>query len=98
MGTAQVDRIRVVLGDDHSDARRALRELLAAQPDIELVGNADDGEVALRLLRSVRPDVALLDDDMTSFGGGAVARVLASELPHVRVVVLTTPERGESHG
>lgn len=82
-------RIRVVLGGDRSGARRELYELLVAQPDMELVGVADDGEVALRLLRSLKPDIALLDEDMASFGGGAVARVLASELPDVRVVVLT---------
>ncbi|HEY3125832.1 MAG TPA: response regulator [Candidatus Limnocylindria bacterium] len=89
-------RIRVVLGGDRSDARRALYEVLVAQPDIELVGVADDGETALDLLRSLRPDVALLDEDMAAFGGGAVARVLASELPDLRFVVLTAPERGEA--
>ena len=87
-------RIRVVLGGDRDGARRALYEVLVAQPDIELVGVADDGETALRLLRSLRPDVALLDEDMAAFGGGAVARVLASELPDLRFVVLTAPERG----
>jgi two-component system, NarL family, nitrate/nitrite response regulator NarL len=86
----------VVLGDDHSESRRALRELLVAQPDFELVGVADDGEIALRLLRSLKPDVALLDEDMSSFGGGAVARVIASELPDLNVVVLTKPRGGET--
>jgi len=87
-------RIRVVLGGDRDGARRALYEVLVAQSDIELVGVADDGETALHLLRSLRPDVALLDEDMAAFGGGAVARVLASELPDLRFVVLTAPERG----
>jgi len=85
-------RIRVVLGGDRSDARRALYDVLVAQPDIELVGGADDGKTALHLLRSLRPDVALLDADMAAFGGGAVARVLATELPSLRVVVLTAPD------
>jgi len=90
-------RIRVVLGGDRSDARRrALYDVLVAQPDIELVGVADDGETALHLLRSLRPDVALLDEDMAAFGGGAVARVLASELPDLQFVVLTAPGRGEA--
>ncbi len=89
-------RIRVVLGGDRGDARRALYEVLVAQPDIELVGMADDGETALHLLRSLRPDVALLDEDMAAFGGGAVARVLASELPGLQFVVLTAPARGEA--
>ena len=89
-------RIRVVLGGDRDGARRALYEVLVAQSDIELVGVADDGETALHLLRSLRPDVALLDEDMAAFGGGAVARVLASELPDLRVVVLTAPARRET--
>lgn len=90
--SASRGRIRVVLGGDSSRARRALYELLVSQPDLELVGVADDGEVALGLLRSLRPDVALLDEDMASFGGNAVARVLARELPDLQVVVLTAPE------
>ena len=93
---ASAGRIRVVLGGDQSGARRALYEMLVAQPDVELVGVADDGETALRLLRSLRPDVALLDEDMASFGGGAVARVLARELPDVKVVVLTAPSTGDA--
>jgi DNA-binding NarL/FixJ family response regulator len=89
-------RIRVVLGGDRGGARRALYELLVAQSDMELVGVADDGEVALGLLLSLRPDIALLDEDTASFGGGAVARVLASEMPDLRVVVLTDPEGGDA--
>ena len=89
---ASVGRIRVVLGGDRGGSRRALYELLVAQPDIELVGVADDGEVALRLLRSLRPDVALLEEDMAAFGGNAVARVLARELPELQIVVLTAPQ------
>ncbi len=88
---ANVDRIRVVIGDDHDGYRRELRELLAAQPDIEVVGEADDGALALQLVRWLRPNIALLDESMPTLGGDALARVLASELPDVSVVVLTAP-------
>lgn len=84
-------RIRVVIGDGHDTFRRDLRATLAAEPDIDVVGEADDGEIALRLVRCLRPAVAVLDEDMPSLGGAAVARVLASELPEVRVVILTVP-------
>jgi DNA-binding NarL/FixJ family response regulator len=50
---------------------------------------ADDGAIALELVRCLQPDVALLDEDMSSFGGAAVARILKSELSEVRVVVMT---------
>lgn len=61
------------------------------QPDFDVVGVAEDGEVVLSLLRLLKPDIALLDEDMSSFGGGAVARVLAREQPELQVVVLTRP-------
>jgi DNA-binding NarL/FixJ family response regulator len=85
-------RIRVVIADDRSESRRALHALLVAQPDIDVVGVADDGVVALGLLRLLKPDVALLDEDLSSFGGGAVARIVAHELPDLRVVVLTAAD------
>ena len=86
--------IRLLIGDADGEFRRTLRASLAADPRVEVVGEADDGDVALRLLRRLRPDVALLDEDMPSFGGAAVARILRSELPDLRVVVLTRPVGG----
>lgn len=91
-GTGEVadrQRIRVVIGDSHGGFRRNLRDALTTQPDIEVVGEADDGELALNLVRRLRPSVAVLDEDLPSLGGAAVARVLRSELPEVRVVILT---------
>jgi len=81
--------IRVLIGDADGEFRRALRASFAADARIEVVGEADDGTQALQLLRWLRPDVALLDEDMPSFGGAAIARVIRSELPETRVVVLT---------
>jgi DNA-binding NarL/FixJ family response regulator len=81
--------IRVLIGDGDGEFRRALRASFASDPRIEVVGEADDGDVALRLLRWLRPDVALIDEDMPSFGGAAIARVLRSELRETRVAVMT---------
>jgi len=86
--------IRVLIGDADGEFRRALRASFAADPRIEVVGEADDGAQALELLRWLRPDVALVDEDMPSFGGAAIARVIGSELPETRVVVLTRPIAG----
>ena len=83
-----------MIGDSDGHFRRALRESLSADPRIELVGEADDGELALQLLRRLRPDVALVDEDMPCFGGAAIARILRSELPATRVVVMTREKLG----
>lgn len=83
--------IRLLIGDADSEFRRTLRASLATDPRFEVVGEADDGAIALHLLRRLRPDVALLDEDMPSFGGAAVARILRLELPGTRVVILTRP-------
>ena len=86
---AHTARIRLVIGDSDGEFRRTLRAGLLLDPGIEVVGETDDGEAALHMLRRLRPDVALLDEDMPAFGGAAIARVLRAELPETRVVVMT---------
>jgi DNA-binding NarL/FixJ family response regulator len=81
--------VRVRIGDGDGEVRRALRASFAADSRLEVVGEADDGALALQLIRWLRPDVALLDEDMPCFGGAAIARILKSELSEVRVVVMT---------
>ena len=85
--------VRLFIGDGDAEFRALLRATAAADPRFDVVGEADDGVVALRLLRSLRPDVALLDADLPSFGGSAVARILSRELPQLRVVVLARERR-----
>lgn len=86
--------VRVLIGDSDGEFRRSLWTTFAGDPGFVVVGEADDGELALQLLRRLRPDVALLDEDMPSFGGAAIARVLRSELPQTRVVVMTREKFG----
>ena len=86
--------IRVLIGDSDGEFRRALRASFSTDSRIDVVGEADDGELALQLLRRLRPDVALLDEDMPCFGGAAIARVVRSELPETRVIVMTRHESG----
>jgi DNA-binding NarL/FixJ family response regulator len=82
------------VADQDAQLRRRLRALLNTDPSIETVGEAGDGELALQLLRWLKPDVALLEDDLPSFGGAAIARVVARELPEVRVVIMTKAMAG----
>jgi DNA-binding NarL/FixJ family response regulator len=88
--------IRLLIGDGDHEFRRAIRARFATDPRIEVVGEADDGDLALQLIRCLRPDVALLDESLSSFGGAAVARVLRSEVPETRIVVLTRAPKERS--
>jgi DNA-binding NarL/FixJ family response regulator len=84
--------IRVVLADDQALVRAGFRSLLDAQDDIEVVGEADDGEEAVRLAAELTPDVVLMDIRMPGLDGlSATRRIVADErTAAVRVVILTT--------
>jgi DNA-binding NarL/FixJ family response regulator len=89
--------IRVLLADDQSLVRAGFRALLDAQPDIEVAGEAADGEEALRRVRELRPHVVLMDIRMPLLDGLAATRRITgdTDLADVRVVMLTTFELDE---
>jgi DNA-binding NarL/FixJ family response regulator len=88
--------IRVLLADDQALLRAGLRVLLEGEPDIEVVGEAADGEEALRLARATRPDVILMDIRMPVLDGAEATRRIADErLGGVKVLILTTFESDE---
>ncbi len=85
-------RIRITLSDDHPIVLAGLRQLIEAETDFELVGEAANGTAAMRTIRDTVPDVAILDISMPEMNGILVARKLAEDLPAVRLLVLTLHE------
>jgi two-component system response regulator NreC len=85
-------KIRILIVDDHALVRSGVRALLEAQPDMEVVGEAEDGTVVERLGLEVFPDVVLLDLTMPGRGGIAAAADLRRSCPHLRILVLTMHE------
>jgi DNA-binding NarL/FixJ family response regulator len=89
--------IRVVLADDQALVRAGFRALLDAQDDIEVVGEASDGDEAVRLVRRLAPDVVLMDIRMPGTDGLAATRAIAGDerLSDARIIILTTFELDE---
>ncbi|NQX25873.1 response regulator transcription factor [Microbacteriaceae bacterium VKM Ac-2854] len=84
--------IRIILADDHPMVREGIRGMLAAYPDIEVVGQASSGPEALALVAALEPELVLMDLRMPGGDGVAATRSIASAHPATRVVVLTTYE------
>lgn len=82
--------IRVLLVDDQALFREGLRTLLATRPDIEVIGEAANGEEAVQFAKLTRPDVALMDLRMPRLGGVEATRRIRTAVPDCCVIVLTT--------
>jgi DNA-binding NarL/FixJ family response regulator len=87
--------IRVVIADDQALVRGGFRMILDAQPDVEVVGEAADGEEALKVARAERPGVVLMDIRMPRMDGLAATRALLADPQPPKIVVLTTFDSDE---
>ncbi|MGC9524515.1 MAG: response regulator transcription factor [Limnospira sp.] len=82
--------IRVLLVDDQGIVREGLQSLLEAKPDLEVVGQAENGQIAVELALQLNPDVVLMDVRMPVMDGVAATRSLQEKKPEIKVLVLTT--------
>lgn len=83
-------RIRVLTADDHDLLRQGIAALVGGEADMELVGEACNGEEAIEKFRLFRPDVTLMDLQMPVLNGIEAITTILSEFPEARIVVLTT--------
>ena len=80
---------RILLVDDHQVLREGLRSLLEQQPEMEVVGEAGDGMMALRLVRELDPDVIIMDVNMDGMDGIDATRMISREHPETKVLALS---------
>lgn len=85
-----VKPIRVITVDDHQILRGGIKFLLLAFDDIELVGEAGNGDEAVRLCENLQPDVVLMDLMMMGMNGAEVTRVIRKKYPKIQVLILTS--------
>ena len=88
--------IKVLLVDDQTLIRQGIRQLLEIEPDIQVVGQAADGRLALEQVEALHPDVVLMDVRMPEMDGVAATRLLSASHPEVKVIILTTFEDDET--
>ena len=83
------DKVKIVIADDHPIVRQGLRQMIEADRNLTVVGEASDGETALQLIETHQPDVAVLDIDMPRIGGFDVVRELERKKIRVKIIFLT---------
>ncbi len=88
-------KIKLILADDHALVRAGTRQLLERYMDLEVVGEAADGEQAVRLAKQLRPDLVVMDVRMPKLSGVEATRRIKAECPEVGVLVLTAHDDDE---
>ena len=86
--------LRILVADDHAILRQGLKLLIESQPDMQVVAEAADGELALELAAEVKPDIVVMDISMPRMNGLMATRSLKQKQPNITVVALTRHEDG----
>lgn len=89
-------KIRLLLVEDHTILRQGMAQFLGQEPDFEIIGEAPDGELAIKLASQLNPDIVLMDLGMPKLGGIEATRTIRRDLPQVRVIGLSMYEERES--
>jgi DNA-binding NarL/FixJ family response regulator len=95
LGVFMDKKIRIVIADDHEVVREGTRNLIEREADMEVVGEASDGEEAVKIIQEKRPDVAILDIAMPKLSGIEVTRLIKPTLPNTAILILTAYDNDE---
>lgn len=87
-----MNKQRVLLAEDQTILRESLKVLIASEPDLEVVGEAGDGEQAVRLAQSLQPDIVVMDLSMPRLDGVQATLAIRQACPQVKVLILTVHE------
>ncbi len=90
-----MEKIRIVIADDHAVVREGTRALLEREEDFEVIGEARDGEEAIKLIEKTNPDVAILDISMPKITGIEVTRKIKPRFPALAILILTAYDNDE---
>lgn len=80
---------KILIADDHDIVRKGLRTLIEQQPDMEVVGEANNGRTTLRLVQKLKPDVVIMDITMPDLNGIEATRQISAEMPDTKVIALS---------
>lgn len=83
------EKLRILIVEDHQTVREGIKLLVDAQPDMEVVGEAGDGEIAIREAVRLKPDLVLMDISMPTLNGLRATRRLRLDYPNLRILMLT---------
>lgn len=91
-----IEKIRVLVADDHPLFRKGVRAILDASPELDVVGEATSGEEAITMAETLQPDVILMDINMPGMHGIEATRRIQRDNPHIRVLMMTMSEDDET--
>jgi DNA-binding NarL/FixJ family response regulator len=87
-----MEKLKIFLADDHAVVREGLKRLIDGEADMEVTGEAADGEEALSRINDAQPNIVVMDLSMPTVGGAAATRRLKETSPHIKVIALTVHE------
>ncbi len=88
----KMNKIKILLADDHAILRDGLREKLSQEPDIDVIGDASDGREAVKLTEKLSPDIVVMDISMPLLNGEEATRQIKKRFPEINVIILTVHE------